>query len=56
MTSSQQLVSKLWNYCNVLRDENPFQPSLLGVDFMLKTGAKLFFDPSKKEAYFEIDN
>jgi len=38
-----------------IKDEkNPSQPSLLGVDFMLKTGAKLFFDPSKKEAYFEI--
>jgi|SRR3989338_1410525 len=35
--------------------ENPSQPSLLGVDFMLKTKAKLVFDPSKKEAYFEID-
>ena len=36
-------------------DENSFQPSLLGVDFMLKIGAKLIFNPSKKEAYFEID-
>lgn len=36
-------------------EENPNQPSLLGVDFMLKTGAKLFFDPANKEAYFEID-
>lgn len=35
--------------------ENPSQPSLLGVDFMLKTKAKLVFDPSKREAYFEID-
>ena len=33
-----------------------FQPSLLGVDFMLKTGAKLFFDPTNKKAYFEIEN
>lgn len=30
------------------------QPSLLGVDFMLKTKAKLVFDPDKREAYFEI--
>ncbi len=36
--------------------ENSFQPSLLGVDFMLKTKAKLFFDPDKKEAHFEIDD
>lgn len=36
-------------------DENPLQPSLLGVDFMLKTKAKLFFDPTNKEAYFEIE-
>lgn len=35
--------------------ENPSQPSLLGVDFMLKTKAKLFFDVSKREAYFEIE-
>ncbi len=35
-------------------DDNPTQPSLLGVDFMLKTKAKLFFDPDKREAYFEI--
>jgi hypothetical protein len=35
--------------------EEPNQPSLLGVDFMLKTKAKLFFNPDKKEAYFEID-
>ena len=32
------------------------QPSLIGVDFMLKTGAKLFFDPTNKEAYSEIEN
>jgi len=37
-------------------DENPQQPSLLGVDFMLKTKAKLFFNPSKREAYFEIED
>ena len=36
-------------------DENPFQPSLLGVDFMLKSKAKLFFDPTKKQAYFEVE-
>lgn len=39
-----------------IKDEgSSFQPSLLGVDFMLKTGAKLFFDPSNKTAYFEIE-
>ena len=36
-------------------EENPSQPSLLGIDFMLKTKAKLVFNPNKKEAYFEID-
>ncbi|MFH1325834.1 MAG: hypothetical protein ABIH49_03660 [archaeon] len=36
--------------------ENFVQPSLLEVDFLLKTGAKLVFNPSKKEAYFEIDD
>ncbi len=35
--------------------KNQFQPSLLGVDFLLKTKAKLFFDPSNKVAYFEIE-
>jgi hypothetical protein len=38
-----------------IRDqESSFQPSLLGIDFMLKTGAKLFFDPTEKTAHFEI--
>lgn len=37
-------------------EENPFQPSLLGVDFLLKAKAKLFFDPSNKKAYFEIED
>lgn len=32
------------------------QPSLLGTDFMIKAGARFFFNPSKKEAYFEIDD
>jgi hypothetical protein len=32
------------------------QPSLLGIDFMLKTKSKLIFNPSKKEAYFEIED
>jgi hypothetical protein len=32
------------------------QPSLLGVDFMLHTKSKLIFDPTKKEAYFEIED
>lgn len=36
-------------------DDNPFQPSLLGIDFMLRAKAKLFFNPDKREAYFEID-
>ena len=36
-------------------DENALQPSLLGIDFMLKTKSKFFLDVSKKEAYFEID-
>jgi len=35
--------------------ENPNQPSLLGVDFLIKTKAKLIFNPSKKEAYLEIE-
>ena len=37
-------------------EEKAIQPSLLGVDFMLKTKAKLFFDPTNKEAYFEIED
>ncbi len=37
-------------------NENSFQPSLLGVDFMLKSKARLVFDPNKKEAYFEVDD
>ncbi len=37
-------------------EENPLQPSLLGIDFMLKTRAKLFFDPNNREAYFEIED
>jgi hypothetical protein len=37
-------------------EENSFQPSLLGVDFMLNTKAKLFFDPTNKKAYFEIED
>lgn len=36
--------------------EKSLQPNLLRVDFMLKTKAKLFFDPTNKEAYFEIEN
>lgn len=35
---------------------NDSQPSLLGVDFMLKTKSKLIFDPNKGEAYFEIED
>ena len=35
--------------------ENSSQPSLLGVDFLLKTKALLVFNPSKREAYFEIE-
>jgi len=30
--------------------------NLLGVDFMLKTKSKLFFDPTNKVAYFEIED
>jgi len=37
-------------------EEMSIQPSLLGVDFMLKTRAKLFFDPANKEAYFEVED
>jgi hypothetical protein len=29
------------------------QPTILGVDFMIKNKLKLLFDPTKKEAYFE---
>lgn len=36
--------------------ENPNQPSLLGVDFLIKTKAKLIFNPHKKEAYLEIED
>ena len=36
-------------------EEKAIQPSLLGVDFMLKTKAKLFFDPTNKKAHFEIE-
>jgi hypothetical protein len=39
-----------------LDSEGGNQPSLLGVDFMLKIKAKLFFNPTNKEAYFEIEN
>lgn len=37
-------------------DTKSTQPSLLGIDFMLKTKAKLIFDPTKKVAYFEIED
>jgi len=37
-------------------DENSFQPSLLGVDFLLKTKSKLVFNPSLKEAYLEMED
>ena len=37
-------------------EERNNQPSLLGVDFMLKTKSKLVFNPSEKEAYFEIED
>ena len=36
-------------------DDNPSQPSLLGVDFLLKTKSTLVFSPDKKEAYLEIE-
>ena len=29
------------------------QPTILGVDFLIKNNLILFFDPNKKEAYFE---
>ena len=35
-------------------NNNPFQPSLLGIDFLLKSNATLYFNASKKEAYLEI--
>ena len=37
-------------------ESNPFQPSLLGVDFLLKIKAKFCFNPSKREAYLEIED
>lgn len=37
-------------------ENNSFQPSLLGVDFLLRTKSKLFFDPTNKKAYFEIED
>ncbi len=37
-------------------DEQINQPSLLGVDFLEKTGAGFSFNPSKREAYFEIED
>ncbi len=30
-------------------------PSILGVDFLLATKAKLFFDAAKKESFFELE-
>lgn len=36
-------------------EENSLQPSLLGVDFLLKTKSTLVFNPAKKEAYLEIE-
>ena len=39
----------------IKNEEKSIQPTLLGVDFMLKTKAKLIFDPTNKEAYFEIE-
>ena len=36
--------------------EQTSQPSLLGIDFMLQAKAKLYFNPSKREAYFEIED
>lgn len=29
------------------------QPTILGVDFMERNGLKFYFDPNKREAYFE---
>jgi hypothetical protein len=39
-----------------IRGEDEKQPTLLGVDFLLKTKAKFCFNPSKKEAYLEIED
>jgi len=36
-------------------EANPIQPSLLGVDFLLKTKSTLVFNPTKKEAYLELE-
>lgn len=36
-------------------DESPSQPSLLGVDFLLKSKSKLVFNPDKREAYLELE-
>jgi len=39
-----------------IQNEDSSIPSLLGVDFMLKTKARLIFDPSNRKAYFEIED
>lgn len=39
-----------------IKGENEKQPTLLGVDFLEKIRAKFYFNPSKKEAYLEIDD
>jgi len=39
-----------------IKGENEKQPTLLGVDFLEKRRAKFYFNPSKKEAYLEIDD
>ena len=39
-----------------LRGKDANQPSLLGVDFLKKIKAKFSFDPTRKEAYLEIED
>ncbi len=40
----------------VKHEEKSIQPSLLGMNFLLDTKAKLVFDPDNGEAYFEIED
>jgi len=39
-----------------LKGEDAKQPSLLGVNFLEKIKANFYFNPSKKEAYLEIED
>lgn len=38
-----------------VENEDSSIPSLIGIDFLIKTKAKLFFDPTNKKAHLEIN-